>query len=532
MSDCPASESSMSSSLIAQVSRAALWNSVLVPLLGLFQLVFAVVIRRRFGLGSGVYDVLIGLMATLVLHSSVGIPTALLKFLPEIAHTAGPQALRRLLRDALATRLLLLTILLGLMNLYAETVAAILDLGPLGPTFLRMISAIALARATIDLMVRTLNAFFAQKWSNIIALVQVIFELAFVGIALMLGYQMNGALGGLLSAALVVALLSIVVVSWQLGHVTTTPNVSATTSNRTRLWFSGEAGRFLRFSAFTYVFGLSGYFTQMDFAAPALAIVLSTEDVALFSTAFKLAFMTVGLVVASFRGVYRPLFARVMLKRDIGQLRRTFVAVSKAQLVVLLPGGFGLMVMSGDYIPLLFGTEFLRAVPLAWVLIGFLYAETTFNLPGIVLSTDERYRALVWLRSPTLLTAPLFLGVAVWSGLLPAAVVFGASRLAMALLAYAFTCRLYGFRFPWAFTGRIGLVSLVMAGTLAMARTFWPTSIVEAIVLTVVGLAVFVVGLRATGAIGPEELDLLRRTDLPGHTKLVGWFDSTRGNVK
>ncbi len=514
--------------LIAEVSRAALWNALLAPLLALFHLVFAIVVRRHFGLASGIYDVLLGVMGTVLVHSSVAMPVALLKFLPEVTHATGPRGTRRLLRDAAGIRLLLLGLAVALMNVFAESLAAVLELGTAGPTLLRLLSAIALARAVIDMMTRTLNAFFAQKWSNIIALVQGALELLFVGLALLLGYQMSGLLGGLLGAALMVMLLSAGVVWWQLGRVATPPGVGPSEAKQAGLWFAGEAKRFFRFSTFTYLFGFSAYFTQMDFAALALAVSLSTEDVALFATSFKLAFMTVGIVVAGFRGVYRPLFARVRLRQNLDQLRRTFVVVSKAQLVLLLPAALGLIVMSGDYIPLLFGAEFHDAVPLAWVLVGFLYAETAFNLPEIVLSTDERYRALMWLRSPTLVIAPLFLAVAVWAGLLPAAVVFGGGRFALALLAYAFSRRAYGFRFPWAFARRIGLVSVMMALMLVAARAVWPTSVTEAVVLTVVGAVVFFYGLRMTGALGPEELDLLRRTDLPGHAKLVAWFDSAR----
>ena len=458
------------STLIEQVSHAAMWNAVLIPLLGLFQLAFAIVVRRHFGLGSGVYDVLIGLMATVLVQSGVAMPMALLKFLPEVAHSAGPRGSRRLLRDALTVRMLLLGLALGLLNLYAGSVADLLELGPSGSTWLRLISAIAVARAAVDMMTRALNAFFAQKWSNIIALVQVILELSFVGIALALGYEMNGLLGGLLGAALAVALLSVGIVSWQFRHVELPVSADATEPDRARRWFSGEGRRFFRFSLFTYLFGFSAYFTTLDFAAPALVIVLSTEDVAVFATAFKLALATVGVVVAGFRGVYRPLFARVRMRRDLDQLRRTFVVVSKAQLVLLLPAGLGLMVMSGDYIPLLFGEEFQGAVPLAWVLVGFLYAEATFNLPEIVLSVDERYRALVWLRVPSLLTAPLFLVVAIWGGLFAAAVVFGGARLVLALLAYAFTRQEYGFRFPWAFARQIGVVSVLMMSVLVAGR--------------------------------------------------------------
>ncbi|SVC35378.1 uncharacterized protein METZ01_LOCUS288232, partial [marine metagenome] len=50
---------------------------VLLPLLGIFNLTFAVLIRRRFGLFSGVFDILLGLMSVLLFYSSVGIPTGL-----------------------------------------------------------------------------------------------------------------------------------------------------------------------------------------------------------------------------------------------------------------------------------------------------------------------------------------------------------------------------------------------------------------------------------------------------------------------
>ena len=527
-----APDSPASSSLIEQVSHAAMWNAALVPLLGLFQLAFAVVVRRYFGLASGVYDVLIGLMATVLVHSGVAMPMALLKFLPEVTHTVGPGGAPRLLRDAVMARLLLLGLALGLVNIFAEPLANTLELGPTGPFLVRVLSAVAIARATIDMMVRALNAFFAQKWSNVIALVQAILELAFVAVALVLGYRMIGLLGGLLGAALVVALLSVGVVWWHLRHVPAMPRVGEPDPSRARVWFAGETGRFLRFSVFTYLLGFTGYFTQMDFAAPALAIALSTEDVALFATAFKLSFMTAGILVAGFRGVYRPLFARVRLRGDRDQLRRTFVVVTKVQLVVLMPGGLGLIVMAGDYVPLLFGTEFQAAVPLAWVLVGFLYAETMFNLPGIVLSIDERYRALVWLRAPALLTPLLFIVVAMLGGLLPAAVVFGGARLVLALVAYAFTTREYGFRFPWAFARQIGLVSLIMASVLVAGRVIWATSFAEASVLTVVGGIVFGLGLRMTGTLGTDELDLLRRTGLPGREKLAVWFDGARGDSR
>ena len=508
--------------LIEDVSTAAFWNVLLLPVLGLVNLVFAVVIRRRFGLVSGVYDVLIGLTSALVQYSSLGIPTGLMKFLPEVHTAYGPQVLRRFLRDAVILRLLLLGLLLIPVNLFADGLSQSFGLGPFGVTYLRIISVLALTRAGLDLAIRALNAFFAQLWSNMLALTQSVLELALVGTALLLGYAIGGVLTSLAVGGVAVAGLGVGCVMWRLRNVLTGSSTAVSDGHPAGL-FSGDR-RFLRFAAFTYFFGLSGYFTDMGFAAPALAVVLTPEQVALFATAFKLAFMTVALVVVGFRGVYRPLFSYIRIRNDRAQLQRTFDVVSKVQLVVLIPAGLGLIVMAGDYVPLLFGSAFEPAVPIAWVLIAFMYASTAFNLPGIVLSIDEQYRSLVWAQTPVLIATPLFLLVAAWSGLVQAAIVFGGMRLATALCAYVICRRLYGFHFPWAFASRVGGVSVTMAAALAVGRTLWPTSVVEALTLTLAGVLIFMLGVRVTRVIDPVEVEILNRTKIPGRDWVVRWL--------
>ena len=519
--------SASTGSLISEVSWAVLWNSVLLPVSAVLNLAFAVLIRRRFGLFSGVYDVLLGLTSTVVQYSRVGIGTALLKFLPEVSETKDASALRRLLLDAVLVRMVLLLVVLVPLNLFVEPVARILDLGPSGRLYIGLASGLAVARALLEMMLRTLHAFLSQMWSNLIAVLQTLLELAIAGAVLALGYEMGGVFAGLVAAAGVAALLGVGAAAWQLAHLKRQHEASGSTRaefDSSALWFAGEGRRFFRFSIFTYAFGLSAYFTGIGFVAPALAVVLSTEEVALFATAYKFAFRTVSLVVAPFHGVYRPLFARVRARNDRAQLQQTFTVVSKAQLLVLLPAAFGLTVMAGDYVPLLFGEEFEPAVPMVWILAAFTYATTVFNLSGIVLSIDEQYRAIAWVRAPVLLAVPLFLLASVRGGLLPATVIFGATNLLIEVLSYAICRRLYGFRFPWMFAAKVSAVSGVMAVVLAVGRLVWATSSVEAVVLTVVGSAVFCVGLRLNRVFEPDDLMLLRRTRLPGHGWIVNWL--------
>ena len=218
------------------------------------------------------------------------------------------------------------------------------------------------------------------------------------------------------------------------------------------------------------------------------------------------------------------MFARVMIRDDPSQLQRTFVAVSKAQLVVLIPAGVGLAIMSGDYVPLLFGVAFQPAVPIAQILVGLLYAETVFNLGVIVLSVDERYRAVFWAQSVLVGAASFFLMAAAYQGLLWAAAVFGGARLTSVLLGYLFCRQAYGFRFPWAFAGRVAMVSLIMGTALVAGKTLWAMSPAEAVTLTLAGVLMFGLGLRVAKVLGPEEVELLHRAQLPGHRWVLAWL--------
>src|SRR5262249_18280363 len=102
-----------------------------------------------------------------------------------------------------------------------------------------------------------------------------------------------------------------------------------------------------KFSLFDYLLELSRYFGGADFARTALGAVLGNRGlVAIFSVGFYLAFMVVNLVASVFRGIYRPLFARLRAEGRFGDLGLAFVTVSKVQLALLVPAGVGLAIMA------------------------------------------------------------------------------------------------------------------------------------------------------------------------------------------
>lgn len=507
-------------SLSHRVSRSVFWNTVLLPVIAVLNLVMASVIRQWFDLGAGLYDLLLGIVNTVLLYTSLGLPTSLMKFLPEREEIDGRRGVVTMLSWTVLSRLGVLVAILLPLNGFAEPLSAWLGIERHGPFYLHLASGLILARACFELVVKTLHAFLAQLWVNLLTLAQALIEPALIVVCLQLGYDMAGVFGALVVTAAGLALLGGGLVARLVHGVPVTGAEAASPAAPGSA--SGSRREAVRFSLFTYVYELSLYFGSVNFARWALgAIYQNVEPVAVFSAAFQVAFMVVGLVVSGFRGVYRPLFARLRARGDPAALREAFTTMSKAQVALLLPAGLGLSIMVADYLPLLFGRAYLPAVPLARILVPLLFAETAFNLGIIVLSIDERYRVVLGCQSLLLLSAPLFVVATLRLGLDGGAAVMGSARLVVMVIGYLVCRRVYGFRFPWEFTGRVAGVCAGMGAFLVVGRSLWATSVPEATTLTLAGAAIFLIGMRFGGVLGPSEVRLLRRASLPGGTVLL-----------
>ncbi|MGD8816684.1 MAG: hypothetical protein PVJ51_05820 [Acidobacteriota bacterium] len=516
-----------SPTLIQRTGKAAFWNAALFPVKALIGLAFTVVLARWFELEAGIYAAAMGVVTTVVSFTGLGIPTSLTKFLPEIEASGGAPAVVLFLRRAATWRLALLALALVPLNVFAAPLAAWLDLGAQGVFILRVATVLIVMRAVFDLCIRSLNAFFGALRSNLLDVLQGTTDLLLALAAVALGFGIGGVMGMIATSSVVAALVAVGATRRTLAEIDSDHRGSAfapTDPAATRAAVDAERRRFTAFTLFTYLFDLSVYFSDKSFANPALAVRLGTDEVAIFTYGFNIAFMSVGLMVASFRGLYRPMFAHLRARQDPEQLQRAFRGVSKAQVVVLAPAAIGLLVLMPDYIPLLYGPTFNPAVPVARVFVALMYAQTAFNLGMIWLSIDERYGAITFTQSLLIAAAPVFLFVAGRYGLIPAALVFGGARLIAFLVCYLICRRDYGFRFPWAFAAKILSVAGVMGAIVWLLRLITPRSPIEAVALTTLGAVVYFVGLRLARILGPEEIDLLERSDVPGRKLVLAWL--------
>jgi len=507
--------------LFERVSASVYWNTLLLPVVIVCGTLTSVLVRRRFGLASGSYDVLLGLVNTILFYSSLGIPSGLTKTLPEREIASGRLAVERLLARACSARFAILALFIGAMNAFAETIAERLQLGPGGIVYLRLLGALIATRAVNDLVTYTLYAFLAQRQVNLLIILQSLLDPAFIAVALLLGYGIGGVVTALTASAATVACFGIATATRTVRRLSPSPQPRASGDRVSAAW---------KFSLFDYVLELSRYFGGPDFARTALAAVLPNRGlVAIFAVGFYLAFMVVNLIASIFRGVYRPMFTRLRAEGRSTDLERAFLAVCKTQLALLLPAGVGLVIMAADYVPLLYGETFGPAVAVTRILIVLLVTETAFNQALIILTVDERYATVVRLVAIQAVAAPLVVLVGRSSGVEAAALVLGLGRATTTVVAYLVCRRHYGLSYPWGFAARILAASAAMGVVLVPARAAWPTSVVEAITLTIVGAIVFAVGVRLLGVVGNEEVALLRRVNLPGARLVLALFGAPAG---
>jgi O-antigen/teichoic acid export membrane protein len=455
--------------------------------------------------------------SSILLYSSLGLVSSLPKFLPELEVAASPRDARQFLWRLGGVRFALLGIVLIPLNLWAEDLARQFNLGADGKTYVHLLTLLLLAQAGVELTFRALEALLQQLAANALLLLQAALRFVLVGLAVLLGLGMTGVFVALGLSAAGVALAGGFALARRLqlpAEVREPPPNGAPAPSQ--LW---------RFSGLAYLCDLCLYFATPAFASPALAVALGgPQPVALFATSYFVAFSTVMLMASVFRGVYRPLFARLRAEGDLDRLRRAFDLVTKLQLLALVPAGAGLAVMVPDYLPLLYGESFSAAAPVARVLVALMFTETAFALGLLVLWVDARYRQVLAAQAMLVAGAPLFLWAAATGGLLPAAFALGGTRLGSSLFGYAAARRAYGVRYPWAFAGRVGLVSTVMAAALVALRQVWPTSPLEALSLTMLGVSLVVIGLRVGRVVGPAELEVLAKTNVPGKQMLLKWL--------
>lgn len=176
-----------------------------------------------------------------------------------------------------------------------------------------------------------------------------------------------------------------------------------------------------------------------------------------------------------------------------------------------------------------------------WVLVPCLFLECLLTTAHNALIVYEHLRMIIISRVLTLLVVvPLAFLLPPVYGVVGVALAFGLARLAAGFWVTANGYRLLGLRWPWQFTLRVTLASLIMALLVVAIRELLPAlpaevSLVERLVealwllgIASIGVVGFLGALRLLGGLDERDRQQLQQMKLPFKKWLVRRESSSR----
>jgi O-antigen/teichoic acid export membrane protein len=518
--------------LASQVSRAVIWNTLFVPLRALAEVV-ATLLKLTAILPAG-YGLLTLIGATnnaLGTWIDLGTGRALPKYIPEMLHTGGPRAVRRLVLLVVGAQLVLLA-LVGLsfvvlhdsyLGYLRNQVAAVEDPVarlPLlafvleqGWLIIGAILAMLILGVGYDVLMAYLSSFFKQKAWNSVSLAAGLLPPLLTTGAILVGWDV----GGVLAASVLAPTIAVALAVWQ---------VFRHQSELSALPQPPDDGRWLPPGFIRYC-GVSLLMTATDFLASVEFVVFSVGlvAVAMIKAGVSIVKMVLGYLYTPMVGVQVPLFTRVRAGEG-GTIDGAYQSIVRLQTLLFIPGGVGLMILAEPTFAALL-PNYVEAASLVWVLVPCLFLESLLTTAHNVLIVYEKLRVIIISRVLTLVSVPLVLLLTPAFGLIGAALAFGLARVIAGLWVTWSGMRLLKLRWPWRFTLRVLFASAIMALLVASGATLLPDPttdpklvdrLFELLLLcgiAAVGGLCFLLALRFTGGLEPQDREQLAKVKLP-----------------
>ncbi|HEU5101952.1 MAG TPA: polysaccharide biosynthesis C-terminal domain-containing protein, partial [Roseiflexaceae bacterium] len=378
--------------------------------------------------------------------------------------------------------------------------------------------AVLLFGVFYDVLMAYLSSFFKQRaWNSVNLAAQLLPPLLTVAVILA-GFDIAGIVAVMVLAPAIATAL----VGWQVWRSWVADvgvwNQRAQFQQPER-WL--PAG-FVRYCAVSFLM------TSTDFLASGGFALFFTRDVvqaALLAAGVNVVRMVLGYLYTPMVGVQVPLFTRVR-QGEGGTLLGAYQSLARLQVLLLVPGGIGLLLLARPIFTLL-NPEYIAATALVWVLVPCLFLESMLTTAHNALIVYERLKMVVIARLLTLVCVPLVIVLAPLFGVVGAALAFGLARLLAGVWVTANGYRLLGLRWPWRFTVRVLLASAAMAAVVGGLSALMPSVDAAArglqrlwilptlLLIAGVGGVVFLVGLRLLGGLDDRDRQQIAQMRLP-----------------
>nr|MCU0495580.1 hypothetical protein [Chloroflexaceae bacterium] len=457
--------------LAAQVSRAVFWNALFVPLRALAELVATLVKLNYLPQASfGLLALVSGATSGFGTAIDLGTTRALPKYIPETSRAGGPRAVLRLLAVVFGAQGLgLLAVGLGLAIWHTPYFAYLREqvindasvrageqlrlaafVNDYGWLLIAVILALLFLGICYDMCMAYLNSFFKQRAWNIIALLAGLLPPLLSAVAILLLRDTSWELLlGVLAAMVLAPTIAVALAGWQVARLTIddlrfsiarAPEPESNIPNPILL--ASEPAQDLSVPSpkskiqnlkskippgFIRYCGVSFLMTLTDFiASPAFAIFLATGlgEVAVLWAGASVVKMVLGYLYTPMVGVQVPLFTRVRAGEG-GTVNGAYQSLVRLQVLLLIPGGVGLMLLAEPALAVL-APNYQNAAWVVWVLVPCLFLECLLTTAHNALIVYEKLRIIIISRLLTLaVVVPLALLLPPTFGLVGVALAFG-----------------------------------------------------------------------------------------------------------
>lgn len=499
----------MNSSTFQKAGTAIFWNIVFFPIIQFVSFATSVLIVRSLAIEEyATYALFLSLSLSLLMYTDFGMTSSLPKFLSEIEHHLGKQGVIRFVKRIISVKILLIVITIIVLNVTLDFWGKIFRIEQHGALILRSIGFILVFKMFSSVGVSILNSFFEQKRSNLLKLTSLLLYSFFVLLFIILGYGIRGVIYGILIAELIQCGLTLFL-SCKLLTTLKAPVAESSQSHR-------FGRRFIRHALFQYFVKWGHYCVSPAFSLVILTMLMDKPEVALFALATEFTYKFIGLLSNPLNNIQVPLFANIYAQSDVKQLQQAATALSKMVLLLFIPAGVGLFVLSANLIELLYPASYVGTSILVKVLIVFLFLETILVNPmDPLLRTNEKYKSVILSKSVSFLNIPLLLLLIKLFGTFGAVISLGFVRLFSGILLLYFAFKFFHLNFPARFFFKVTLSSIICGVGIYWLNKYYTVSYVSTILLMCLGAILFFISLKILGGLGNQEKAFIASLELP-----------------
>jgi O-antigen/teichoic acid export membrane protein len=531
----PADRDASRGTLGTHATRAAYWNTVLLPAkLGahlLAQLVLANALPKA---EYGVYVLALAVGVTSGSLVDLGTERSVVKFLPEVAGRQGRRGVRTLLSWVFGFKLAVLVPVIAFATLFHNVFFHYLD-GRVPSnqqdvarivrsehwTIFFSVVSLVLVGAFYDVAMQSLVATFKNKSWNIITILVTLLDPMVVTIIVLTGGNIAIVLVGRVLVALAAMFLAGAFAVFAVQESAVVEGQYVTDEEHGRPL---PISRFVFYSSLQYALQVTSFFTSYAFAA---LILTNADEIAGYRVANGSVREILSALTAPIIGIQVPIFTRIFTARDVRQLDIAYALVARFLALILVPGGVGLALLIPNLFRVLY-PKYVSFTGVCIVMIGLLFAESCLSTGTTVLLTFERYKPVIAARAIALLAFPIMFITARLYGAMGAALTSGGFAVVAALVGTIAANVVLPIRYPLAFLGRVGTAAGCMAvvvGSLAFTigrvpdnpggglhRLFWLAIIG---LIAALGGAVYLAVFRRIGGVEQSDIERLRTLRIP-----------------